>query len=179
MIQVVNFLKNVPYTHSRNATHDSSISRELHLPIALRNAKEFLTSITLYFLQVVLINPLYYLYREGPHLQGFGFWYGQNDSFICAQISKYDPEFWKEHPEHCDDLIRRHFNSYVSLVITVFYLYFIKETLCFVFRFVSRRCRRTSVDCVNQLFCCATDKNMRTKTIPSVKKNKKKSTKDQ
>lgn len=35
-------------------------------------------------------NALWTLYREGPSFQGYGFWQGHSNSYICSYLTNYD-----------------------------------------------------------------------------------------
>lgn len=83
-----------------------------------------------------ITQPLYYIYRHGPRIASFGFWYGADNMSLCSHlVPNINAAHWQQHPEVCMDIITRHFHSIVigllllTLVICATSLFF-----CFLLR---------------------------------------------
>lgn len=85
---------------------------------------------------VMIINPLYYLYRHGP---GFiGSWKSAVDSQICVVLSGHtaDQYFWDDAQNRyaCQEMISKQFNSYITLLGIFFYFWMLVMFVFALFR---------------------------------------------
>lgn len=94
----------------------------------------------LYCVQILVLKPMYYVYRNGPSLHGFGFWYGQDDFTICSELSKAPYKHWEKNPSECQSLIDIHFHSFVSILFFVTYCYVLKLTIECIIRTCYKKC---------------------------------------
>lgn len=70
----------------------------------------------------ILLKPLAWLYLEGP--RAWGFWGGATFADICAQLTNTRAQFWEQSDSasaECQDIVQRHYWSYVVLASTVSY----------------------------------------------------------
>lgn len=62
------------------------------------------------------MNPLYILYRRGPGLNGFGFWYGKTNEEICSFLTNSEPKIWERNQLDCNNIIERHYDAFAIMV---------------------------------------------------------------
>jgi len=62
-----------------------------------------------------VLNMLFRLYIGGPSFAGYGFWEGQQNNEICAQMTRSSSSFWDNNHSECDAIIFRRFYSWVIL----------------------------------------------------------------
>ena len=63
-------------------------------------------------------RPLYYVYRYGP--DRLGFWNGASNAYICEQLTRgVEYHHWVTHAGECSELIGRHFEAFVCLIVVM------------------------------------------------------------
>ena len=68
-----------------------------------------------------LFRPLESLYVHGPTLSGYGFHGGKPRDAICAQITNTDTHIWQRNPTQCAEIIEKQVQSYVVVLLVLFY----------------------------------------------------------
>lgn len=82
----------------------------------------------------LFVRPLAIFYLYGPRYGNWGMWGGVSPSDICAQLTHVDATHWIEHPQICNELIRKRFYSFLLLVYAILYAGIILWLLYFVTR---------------------------------------------
>lgn len=92
----------------------------------------------------LVIRPLERLYRNGPALHGIGFWRGASSADICAALTPGVPaNFWDEHKQECEQMIRNDCMAYIVFVETLLYFYVLFVSVRFVLFLLGSICRHT------------------------------------
>jgi hypothetical protein len=71
---------------------------------------------------LVIIHPLYAVFRFGPRWQSVGFWAGRGDAEICTELTGMKETFWLsslENQEACTEKIMLNFMSFLVVVFLV------------------------------------------------------------
>lgn len=76
-----------------------------------------------------MYNIIYQLYRKGPSLNGFGFWCGKHDHEICSILTNVESSLWIINKEECNQIIKRHYESFEITVYTFASVIFIYKML--------------------------------------------------
>ena len=96
-----------------------------------------MTSILTHCYKVIIIDPLKYLYLQGPRMFNIGFWEGKPIHEICGEMSSESELFWLMHINECAQMIDDKFFSYVTMMEIGVYFYLMiivlhnVTTLCF------------------------------------------------
>ena len=70
---------------------------------------------------LLLKYPIAVLYLYGP--AWLGGWNGQNMTDICAQLTGVKSDFWLRHPDTCQELLERQFESYyLTMCVGAYFL---------------------------------------------------------
>ena len=74
---------------------------------------------------LLFTEPLQLLYLNGPTLYNVGFWNGKSNAAICSEMTgqNVDQFFWDTHPEDCQDMIDRRFQTFALNVQLILYAY--------------------------------------------------------
>ena len=59
----------------------------------------------------------------GPGVDSVGFWRGASDADICARLTHTDSSLWIENQAECAAIILKDFESWVTLINTVVYVF--------------------------------------------------------
>lgn len=65
-----------------------------------------------------ILQPLLLLYLHGPSYIG---WHGKSYCDICAEITGYSSDFWRDHPAECEEIIWKEFESFYIFLFTLVY----------------------------------------------------------
>jgi hypothetical protein len=89
--------------------------------------------------------PLWWLYLNGPYVNGYLFWGGRSKSDICYHISTVEAKFWESSPENmikCEYLVHREFSAFLVGILGIAYL----GILVLFFMWLYRRICHTNRD---------------------------------
>lgn len=81
---------------------------------------------------IFLKYPVAILYFYGPSC--LGGWKGLDAGEVCAHLTGVKADFWLKHPDTCNDLLQRHFDSFYFTVCVVSYFIFILLVLLRILR---------------------------------------------
>lgn len=74
--------------------------------------------------RLLALLPMWVLYHRGPRLFGRLFYAGRAPADMCAEINTgAGSDFWRAHPDQCDEIIRRDFDSFTVAMGFGFYVY--------------------------------------------------------
>lgn len=75
---------------------------------------------------MIFITPLRELYFHGPWINGWGFWAGKDVEEICAYLNPTTSQMhWIRNIDDCNELVQRHFNTFLIGVKFVVYIVFL------------------------------------------------------
>ena len=81
-----------------------------------------------------IIYPFKQLYKYGP--KSLGFWAGDEESDVCAELSGVGSVFWKHNMAQCSHIISKHWHSKVVVVHSMCYalilFYVLKFTIMYL-----------------------------------------------